>query len=232
MARLTPPRVRMPRVTRPGRGSQGEADETAATQPTGAAGEGGGAKPDGDGEQAKTTDAAQAEKAKAKEVEVAPVTAAAARGRDSNVREQIEGLQGWMAELERKQARTTYFGAVAVVIALAAAGVALYLGINNKNDSATKHDVDALKSRVDSLQTAVTKSSKNTQNTINSSISQLQSTIQELQKQRAQDAANISTLQSQAQSGAFNNKAGAAAGGAAATPLAPGTTTTTPNKRP
>jgi uncharacterized protein HemX len=154
-----------------------------------------------------------------------------------NLQERIEGLQGWMAELERKQARTTYFGAIAVLIAIAAAGAALYFGITTKDDSATKGDVDDLQGRVDALQSAITKNTKNTQDTINSSIAQLQGSIQALQKQQAQNAASISTLQSQAAAGAFNtrNKKGAAAG-TSATPTTPGaattpgTTTTTPKK--
>jgi uncharacterized protein HemX len=221
----------MPRVSRPGRASQAKGEEPTATQPTPADKQGNDAQAVAGDEQAKSPEAQQAEKAR--ETKPLPTTAAVAAGAEPNLQERIEGLQGWMAELERKQARTAYFGAVAVVIALAAAGVALYFGITNKNDSATKHNVDALSSRVDALQTAVTKSSKNTQNTINSSIAQLQASIQALQKQQAQDAANISTLQSQAQSGAFSGKAaGAAAGGAAANAVTPGTTTTTPKNKP
>jgi uncharacterized protein HemX len=151
-----------------------------------------------------------------------------------NLQERIEGLQGWMAELERKQARTTYFGAIAVLIAIAAAGAALYFGITTKDDSATKGDVDDLQERVDSLQSAITKNTKNTQDTINSSIAQLQGSIQALQKQQAQNAASISTLQSQAAAGAFNKKgAGAGTPATPTTPGAattPGTTTTTPKK--
>jgi uncharacterized protein HemX len=164
----------------------------------------------------------------------APAGKAAAGAIPPNLQERIEGLQGWMAELERKQARTTYFGAIAVLIAIAAAGAALYFGITTKDDSATKGEVDELQGRVDALQSAITKNTKNTQDTINSSIAQLQGSIQALQKQQAQNAASISTLQSQAAAGAFNKKGAAA--GTPATPTTPGgattpgTTTTTPKK--
>jgi uncharacterized protein HemX len=164
----------------------------------------------------------------------APAGKSAAGTTPPNLQERIEGLQGWMAELERKQARTTYFGAIAVLIAIAAAGAALYFGITTKDDSATKGDVDDLQQRVDALQSAITKNTKNTQDTINSSIAQLQGSIQALQKQQAQNAASISTLQSQAAAGAFNKKGAAA--GTPATPTTPGaattpgTTTTTPKK--
>jgi uncharacterized protein HemX len=135
----------------------------------------------------------------------------------------MEGLQGWMAEIERKQARLTYFGGLALLLALAAAGAALYFGLTAHSDSATKNDLDDLSGRVDSLEGAVAKNSKDTQDALNASVAQLQQTISGLQKQQAQAAANISTLQSQV--GALKQSAAA---GAAATPPAAGSTTTTP----
>jgi uncharacterized protein HemX len=145
----------------------------------------------------------------------------------------MEGLQGWMAEIERRQGRMTYFIAAAVLIAILASGAALYFGITAKNDSGdAMDDLDALETKVDGLARAVNQSTKETQDTINNSISQLQTSIADLQKKQAQDAANISTLQSQVQAGALNRPgAGALNQGGAATPApapAPGTTTTTP----
>jgi uncharacterized protein YlxW (UPF0749 family) len=133
----------------------------------------------------------------------------------------MAGLQGWMAEIERKQGRMTYFGAAAVVIAILAAGAALYFGITAKQDSAKKSDVDALTKKVDALQSAVTKNSKDTQNTLNSTVTGLQQQIAAVQKQRAQDAANIGALQSEIASGGLKKGAGAV------TP----TTTTTPGAK-
>jgi septal ring factor EnvC (AmiA/AmiB activator) len=124
-----------------------------------------------------------------------------------------------MAELERKQARLTYFGALALLLAIAAAGAALYFGLTNRSDSAKKSDLDALTKRVDSLQGAVTKNSKDTQNALNASIAQLQQSISGLQKQQTKTAATISTLQAQV-------AANAAAKGAAAKAAPTGTTTT------
>jgi uncharacterized protein HemX len=134
---------------------------------------------------------------------------------DPNPQERIEGLQGWMAELERKQARLTYFGALAVLIAIAAAGAALYFGLTNRSDSAKKNDLDALSERVDSLEGAVTKNSEDTQNALNASIAKLQQSISGLEKQQAQTAAKISKLQTQV------------AANAAAKAAAPTSTTTT-----
>jgi uncharacterized protein HemX len=202
MPQLSPPRIRMPRVTLPGRGRATAA--TRARRPTGKA------KPE-----AKTAETAAAAKP------------SAAKAPEPNLQERMEGLQGWMAEIERRQGRMTYFLGAAVVIALAAAGASLYFALNTKNDSATKGDLGALSKRVDTLQSAVTKNSKDTQNTLNASTAQLQQSIATLQKQQAQNAATISTLQSQVASGAAGK--GAAGAGAGVT-ITPGTTTTKPKK--
>jgi uncharacterized protein HemX len=221
------PRIRMPRVTLPGRASRAASERTteprAKTEPQAKTKAGDGTTPTASTEANETTAPAGA---------AAVVTA-------PNLQARMEGLQAWMAELERKQARTTYFGAVALLIAIAAAAAALYFGITANDESATKGDVDDLQSRVDALQSALTENTKNTQDTINNSIAQLQSSIQALQKKQAQNAAIISTLQSQVAAGALG-KGGAAATpgaaatrGAAATPGAattPESTTTTPKK--
>jgi uncharacterized protein HemX len=145
-----------------------------------------------------------------------------------DLQERMEGLQGWMAEIERKQARMTYFGAAAILIAILAAGAALYFGLTTKSDSAKKSDVDALTTKVDSLEVAVTKNSKATQATLNDTVTRLQASIAAVQKQQSQDAANISTLQAQAASGAFGKKG---AGAALGTGTGTNTTTTTPGAK-
>jgi uncharacterized protein HemX len=200
----------MPRVTLPGR-SRGRAAK-AAKKPAATA---------------KPTTAPGGAKAPTAKPETATKPAAtkgagAAKAPDPNLQERMEGLQGWMAEIERRQGRMTYFGAAALLIAILAAGAALYFGLTTKSDSATKSDLDALTKKVDDLQAAATKNSKDTQNVLNASVAQLQQSIASLQKQQGQNSANIATLQTQASSGAFGKGAAGAA-----TPLTP-TTTTTP----
>src|SRR5688572_27274414 len=72
-----------------------------------------------------------------------------------NMQERIEGLQGWMAEIERRQARMTYFGGAAALVAIAASAGALYLGITTKDDAATKDDVDEIQNQLKGTQTEV-----------------------------------------------------------------------------
>jgi uncharacterized protein HemX len=222
------PRIRLPRITRPGRASRAAGEQTTATEPL--------TKPDQADEAGNNAESAS-KAPSTKDGAAVPAAAATATPETTkpgegtttaqpNLEERIEGLQGWMAVLERRQARITYFGGLMLLLALGAAGAALYFGLNAHSDSATKKDLDALTNRVNSLQGAVTKNSKDTQNALNASIAQLQRSIGNLQKQQAQASANISTLQSQVAAGALTKKAATPG----ATPTAPGaTTTTTPN---
>jgi uncharacterized protein HemX len=205
MARLTTPRIRLPRVTRPGRASRLASERTTTAKPVQA-------EKSGNGTTATATKEAQ------------PATTKPAAAPEPNLQERIEGLQGWMAEVERKQARLTYFGGLAILLALAAGGAGLYFGLTNQSEGAKKSDLDALTKRVDSLQGAVTKNSKDTQNALNASIAQLQQTISGLQKQQAQAQATITSLQSQVKA--------AAAAPPVTTPGAAATTTTTTTTTP
>jgi uncharacterized protein HemX len=222
------PRFRMPRVSMPtfsrGEGARPPDSATTETQPEEAV------KAETQPEEAAKGESSPPEAAKAgSSTTNAPTTPAAAKtgtgSPDPNLRDRVEGLQVWVAEIERKQARRTYFGALAVLLAIAAAGAALYFGLTNRSDSAKKSDLDALTTRVDSLEGAVTKNSKDTQNALNASIAQLQQSISGLQKQQTKTAATISTLQSQVAANAAAK--GTAAG---ATPTGTTTTATTPGK--
>src|SRR4051794_10972061 len=213
------PRIRMPRVTLPGRaGGRGTKSTRSKAKTKEQPKDGNGAKP------AETKEAASKEAAKP-----TPAKAGAAKkAPEANLQERMEGLQGWMAEIERKQGRIIYFGIAGLVIAILAAGAALYFGLTAKSDSATKSDVDALTKRIDSLEAAATKNSKDTQAALNESVAQLQQSISTIQKQQSQNAASISSLQTQASSGAFAKGAGAGAGAGTTITPTPGTTTTTP----
>ncbi|MGA8927213.1 MAG: hypothetical protein WB462_13410 [Solirubrobacterales bacterium] len=215
------PRIRMPKVTLPGRSdSAGRPRDkaAAATKPTA---------------EARTNPATGTKEAQARTTEATRESAKEpTKGEEPepNLQERMEGLQGRMAEIERKQGRLTYFGIAGIVLALLAGGAALYIGLAAKNDSATKSDVDALTKKVDALQAAATKNSKETQNALNASAAQLQASISALQRQQSQNAASIATLQSQATAGAFGK--GAAAGKTPGAALTPGATTTTTPKKP
>ena len=75
----------------------------------------------------------------------------------ANIEDRMEGVQGWMAELEKRQERTSRVGGIALLLAILAAGGALALGILNKQDAATTEDVDELTSKVNALGASVEK---------------------------------------------------------------------------
>ena len=213
MPEFRAPRIRMPKVSLPGRAGGARAKKATASK-------------------AKTEEVPKTGNGTKPAPTTAKTTAVKGNAPEANLQERMEGLQGWMAEIERKQGRITYFGIAGLLIAILAAGAALYIGLTAKSDSATKSNVDALSKRIDSLEAAATKSSKDTQEALNASVTQLQQSISAIQKQQSENAASISTLQSQAAAGALGKGAGAGAGAGAAGLGAgptPGATTTTPN---
>ena len=133
----------------------------------------------------------------------------------------IDGLQGWAAEMERKQGRMTYFGAAAGVLALALAGAALYFAITAKND--TSSDIDLLRDDVNGIQQQVEESTSKQIKGLNGRISSLEQQVSTLSQRSNQTESDIAQLQSQ---GGGKNKKGAttpAVPGVPTTPLAPGT---------
>ena len=132
-----------------------------------------------------------------------------------NMQERMEGLQGWMAEIERKQGRMTYFGAAAALVAIAASAGALYLGITTKDDAATKDDVEAISEQVNAIQGEVKRAVEKELKLTNDQIATLQQSVEDLKKKQAQDAADIATLQNRANSGQGGGGAGASGGAGA-----------------
>jgi len=129
-----------------------------------------------------------------------------------NMQERMEGLQGWMAEIERKQGRMTYFGGAAALVAIAASAGALYLGITTKDDSATKEDVDEIQTQVEGIQQEVKQAVEKELKLTNDKIATLEQSVEDLKKKQAQDAEDIAALQNQSSS----TQGGGAGGGAGA----------------
>jgi uncharacterized protein HemX len=141
--------------------------------------------------------ASKASKAGASKAGASKASAAKSKKPPANMKERMEGLQGWMAEIERKQGRMTYFGGAAALVAIAASAGALYLGVTTKDDSATKDDVDTLQERLDATQDEVKATVEKKLKKSNDEIATLEQTVEDLKKKQAQDAADIASLQSQ-----------------------------------
>lgn len=108
----------------------------------------------------------------------------------------IDGLRGWLDQIERKQGRMTYFGAAGLLIAIAAAGAALYFGITTHNDAATKSDLDQVEKDIAALRTEVTKANQGKQS-LNQTLTSIQQQLKSLQAKQQQTDQQIQSLQSQ-----------------------------------
>ena len=127
-------------------------------------------------------------------------TAAARNSRkapEPNLEERMEGVQGWMAEIERRQGRMTYFGAAAALLALVAAGVALFLAVTTKNDAVTKDDLAQLRGQVDGLKQQITATTQKQLKATSETLGSLDQRIEALKAAQKRDAADIADLQSQ-----------------------------------
>ena len=119
-----------------------------------------------------------------------------------NLPERMEGLQGWMAELERKQTRMTRFGGGAAILATVLAAGGLALGVLNKQDSAEKEDVDQLREQVEGFQAEVKTTTEDQLNKLNARIGTLEQSVQNLTTQQQQNSSEIASLKAQAARGA------------------------------
>jgi chromosome segregation ATPase len=60
----------------------------------------------------------------------------------------MDGLLGWMTEMERRQGKITYFGGAAVSLAIGAAVLAILLALFTEADSVTEEDFQDLQEKV------------------------------------------------------------------------------------
>lgn len=156
-------------------------------------------------------------------------SAAGSKPPDPNLAERMEGVQGWMAELERKQGRMTYFGAAATALAVLAAGAALYFAITTPN-SASKDDFDDLEAQVQTLQEEINQATADQARlkALNSSIQSLDARIAAAEQKAAQDASEIAALKTQVAQAAAAATATPAPAPAPTTPTTPSAGNTKP----
>ena len=65
--------------------------------------------------------------------------------------ERLDGVRGWLGDLDSTVNLRSRIGLVLAAIAIGAAGAAIYLSLDAKNQSATNSDVGTLHNQVDSL---------------------------------------------------------------------------------
>jgi hypothetical protein len=155
------------------------------------------AKPTEEVPAAKSTNGAETQSPAAAAGTAAP---AGTTSPDPNLSERIEGLQGWMAEIERKQRRMTLISTVGTLLALLAAGAALYFAVTTPN-SATKDDFDNLENQVETLQGQVTRATTDQARLkeLNASVEALTGRLGQIELKQNQQASEIAAVKAQAQ---------------------------------
>jgi chromosome segregation ATPase len=155
------------------------------------------------------------EAAKPTEAKAAPATKDAVKGEEGkpgekpdekaadkpkpepNLQERMEGLQGWLAEIERRQRRMTRIAGGAALLAVVAAAAAIALALMTQSDSASQDDIDDLKSQLDGVTEQVTQSTQGQLKTLNDTVGSFDGRIAALEKQQTQVTADIATLRRQ-----------------------------------
>ena len=127
-----------------------------------------------------------------------------------NIEDRMEGVQGWMAELEKRQERTSRVGGIALLLAILASGGALALGIINKQDAATTEDVDELTSKVNALGASVEKQTETQLKGINERLGSLERQVASLNERQRKTEADIATLRQDVNAAAADAAAAAA----------------------
>ncbi len=143
--------------------------------------------------------------------------------------EPLAGIRAWLAQLDRKLGTRTYIGLALAVLALAAAGAALYLTLSLKQDAATKADVNALRDQVSGVQRSATQAAEDSVKSLNQRLAQLESDVGKLtagQKTTKRELSvvedDIRQLRSQAAGGTTSGSGFGGTGASPANPLGSG----------
>jgi uncharacterized protein HemX len=111
----------------------------------------------------------------------------------------IDGLRGWLDQIERRQGRIAYFGGTALVLALAAGAAGLYFGVTTHNDAAKKSDLTKIRQQIEkdiaTLQTGVAQASQG-RTSVDQTLSSLQQQIRSLQTTQQSTNQQIAALAS------------------------------------
>ena len=136
-----------------------------------------------------------------------------------SLEERMEGMQGWMAEIEKRQERSSRFGGIAVLLAILASAAALVLGVMNRQDAATQDDIDELTDKVNDLGSSVERQTETQLSSIDQRLSALEQQIKSLTTRQREAEAQTNKLQTRvadAETAAQAAKAAAAAAEATA----------------
>jgi len=107
--------------------------------------------------------------------------------------ERMEGVQGWMAEIEKRQRLMTYIGGGLAAVAILLGAAALTVALINNSNSASQQDVDEINARLDAIQLEVKAATEEQLQSVSNSIATLQSQVQALEQSSTSGKGNKGT---------------------------------------
>jgi uncharacterized protein HemX len=137
--------------------------------------------------------------------------------------EPLAGLRAWLAQIDRKLGTRTYIGLALAVIALAAAGAALYLTLSLKQDAATKDDVNALRDQVSGVQQSATQAAEDSVKSLDQRLAQLESEVGKLTTGQETSKRELRVVQDEIRQLRSQASGGTSSGSGFGTGLSPGT---------
>jgi hypothetical protein len=152
---------------------------------------------------------------------------AAAKPSEQELSERLDGIRGWLGDLDRTVNVRSRIGLVLAAIAIGAAGAAIYLALDAKHNSASNGDVSALRDQLNALKGKTQASAgdvtalRSSVNAARSQASTANATASKLQSQVSKLRSEVKDLQKTASN--------APAATTPTVPSVPGATTTTPS---
>src|SRR5262245_15380097 len=137
--------------------------------------------------------AAQPSSATATAPKGAQATGAAKPG--ETPQEQIVGLRAWLADVDRKLGVRTYIGGALAVLALAAAGAALFLTLSLKQDAATKDDVNALRDQLSGVEQSATAAAHSSVRSLDQRLTDLETRVDKLSTDQTTSKRELQVIQ-------------------------------------
>jgi septal ring factor EnvC (AmiA/AmiB activator) len=104
--------------------------------------------------------------------------------RSADPHERINGLRAWLAQVERRLGIRTYIGAALAVLALAAGGAGIYLGLDTRENAATDADVEDLREELTGVRETAAEAAQEDLQSINRTLADLEDRIGRLENEQ------------------------------------------------
>jgi septal ring factor EnvC (AmiA/AmiB activator) len=98
--------------------------------------------------------------------------------------ERIDGLRTWLAQVDRRLGIRTYAFAAASVLALAAAAVAIILALQLQEDSATKGELDRLRSEIGAVEESASEAAADDVRSLGNRLDELEGEVSALRDEQ------------------------------------------------